>query len=340
MKTWFLLLAGLLLLAGPLSAHYPDDFDTPLTRIAFGSCNHQWEEQAHWRSIRAANPDLWVWLGDNIYASRFGTDMDAFANAYVELYTDPRYAAFREDFPIIGIWDDHDFGVNNGDGSYPHKLTTADYFRDFLEVPAEAPRRAREGIYATYAFGEPGRQVRFLLLDTRYFSTAPGPDGDLLGEAQWAWFEATLRASEADIHIIASGIQILPTDHEFEKWSNYPRSRARLLGLLRSTAVPGVIFVSGDRHVSEISMINNDFGHYPLYELTSSGLTHSWASRAAETNRYRVAPLFTERGFGVIEIDWEAPGTPVSLQIRDLDNRTARRVDLRLDNISPHKDLE
>lgn len=63
-------------------------------------------------------------------------------------------------------------------------------------------------MYAAYTYGPPGRRVKVFLLDTRYNRDAKWSDGDVLGEAQWQWLDHELETSDAQIHIIASSVQV------------------------------------------------------------------------------------------------------------------------------------
>jgi alkaline phosphatase D len=235
--------------------------------------------------------------------------------------------------PILATWDDHDYGVNDGGAEYPRRAESQQVFLDFFNEPQDSPRRKRAGVYDAKIYGPPGRRVQIILLDTRYFRSplkkrGPGeagsgpyvantdPGATLLGEAQWRWLEAQLRAP-AQIRIIASSIQVVAEDHGYEKWMNFPAERDRLYKLIRETKAGGVIFISGDRHLAELSMMDGGVG-YPLYDLTSSGLNSAskkW--RPYEVNRHRVATMNWGDNFGFIAIDWSQADPRISLQIRD-----------------------
>ncbi len=158
-----------------------------------------------------------------------------------------------------------------------------------------------------------------ILLDTRYFRDTvykdintkaylPNNTGDILGETQWAWLENELKNSEADFHIIGSSIQVIPEDHAYEKWANFPTARKRLFDLLEKYPDKKTIMISGDRHIAEISRIDLEGLPYPLYDFTSSGLTHSWNNGIVEMNRHRVSDFIRGLNFGLIIIDWEKNG--------------------------------
>jgi alkaline phosphatase D len=315
--------------------------DTTLTRIAFGSCNDQADAQPLWAPIRAADPDLWIWLGDNIYADT--EDMAAMDSMYAVQKRQPGYRALRREARVIGTWDDHDYGANDSGRSYPKRDSSQALFLDFLDVPDDHPRREREGVYSAHVFGPPGRRVKVLLLDTRYHRAPltrdpntnqryyPNAEGDVLGEEQWAWLERELRTSDAQIHLIGTSIQAVSAQHPWEKWANFPRARQRLFDVLRRTGAPGVVLLSGDRHRAELSRHDGALD-YPLHELTSSGLTHHAPARD-EANRHRVGPLVAALNFGLLTIDWDADPVTLRLEVRGPDNEARIDHTVRLSDL-------
>jgi len=324
----------LLIMLAPATtfARHPATFTNRISTIAFGSCSQQWGPQAYWKRIQSLQPDLWIWMGDNVYNDT--TDMQKMVRKYSSMYTNPAYQAFRESVDIIGTWDDHDFGENNGGNWYPMRAASQAALLDFLDDPTDSARRDQNGVYTAYDFGPAGAQIRVILLDTRYHAERPGPQSDLLGEAQWTFLERSLTGCDAEFVILGSSIQVIPLDHRFEKWGNWPESRARLLKLIRESGVKGLILISGDRHIHELSLYDPAGGPYPLLELTSSGLTHAWTKFPGEKNRFRLGDVHVDNGFGVIELDWNADLPTVSLQIRDMQGAVRHRLDLPLSALS------
>ncbi len=317
--------------------------DTTLTRIAFGSCNRQAEPQPLWTPIRATNPDLWIWLGDNIYADT--EDMAAMDSMYTRQKQQPGYESLRNEVPVIGTWDDHDYGANDAGRSYPKRDSSQQLLLDFLDVPDDDPRRQRKGVYSAHTYGSPGRQVKVILLDTRYHRDPmtrdpiseqryyPNDEGDILGEKQWNWLENQLRTSEADIHLIGTSIQAVPEQHPWEKWANFPQAHERLFDVIRRSEAAGVVLLSGDRHIAELSRTEEDV-HYPLHELTASGLTHH-APPHEEPNRHRIGSLVTTLNFGLITIDWDADPVTLRLEVRDENNESRIDHTIRLPTLQP-----
>jgi PhoD-like phosphatase len=254
---------------------------------------------------------------------------------------------------LAGVWDDHDFGTNNGGIEFPKKDLVKGMLLDFLDEPASSPRRSRQGAYVSLLFGGgPGlekRRVKVILLDVRYFRGA-ARHGDMLGDEQWTWLERELKANDADVTLIGSGIQILPDDKPIqEKWGNYPGSRDRLLRLVRGAAAHStVVLLSGDVHYAELLQSTCLSPDYAVKEMTTSGITHSYATQAGSSalaqwildsgmdSTYRDGrnTPFPGFNFGVVGIEWpeetsgETPGedTPpvVRLEIRDENGTVVR----------------
>lgn len=311
------LITGILLLASVLPVLATD----PVERIAFGSCNHHDREQPLWQVIEQQKPDVWIWTGDIIYGDT--EDMALLGSKYEAQKAQPDYASLASMCDVLGIYDDHDYGVNGGSKQYPRRAESQQLLLDFLDVPPDAPRRSQAGAYISHQYGSDDQQVRILLLDTRYHSDPPGENGDILGTGQWLWLEQQLTTTEARLNIIVSSIQVLPAEHKYEKWANFPQARKRLLELVQTSGARGVLFLSGDRHLAEISRLDSPGGE-PLYDVTSSGLTHSWTSFPGEPNRLRVGTVFHQRNFGLVKIDWRPEPAVVDLQILDIQGAVVR----------------
>ena len=322
-------LLAALLLGAALPAHAED----AITRLACGSCYKPRMDVGLWGNIRATDPQLFFLMGDNVYADT--EDMALMKTRYQELLTQPGYLALRKQCRVLPTWDDHDYGANDAGASYPQRKLSQGIFQDAFEFPVDHPVRKTPGIYHSWIGGPPGKRLQVILLDTRYFRSAleskrvngriailPNINrgATILGEAQWKWLEAELR-KPADLRFIISSIQVITTEHRFEKWANFPRERARLFKLLAATRAERVVLISGDRHLAEIARISprESTLPYPLLELTSSGMTHAGAPQGA--NRHRVGPCISEVNFGTVEIDWQKIPA-VSLHIRNKEGKS------------------
>jgi len=323
-----------------------------LQTIAFGSCADQDHPQPIWAAINAESPDLFVFLGDNIYGDT--EDMDVMRDKYRRLASIPGFAELRTSTPTIAIWDDHDFGENDAGLEYPKKEESRQVMLDFWDEPADSARRTCEdGIYTAYEYGPKGKRVQIILLDLRWNRTAlqavtlgsynPGrivgdmgpyvasedPAVVMLGEPQWSWLEEQL-AKPADLRIIGSSIQLLPEFSGWESWANFPEERSRLFSLLRKMDSKGVMIISGDTHWSEISRVD-DATSYSLWEITSSGLTEEW--KKVSPNVHRVGKPYSKANYGLIEIDWEESSPSIAFSIKDVAGNTVMSQQLSLSEL-------
>lgn len=345
-------LTAAILLVVQTWTHGEELHDETLRRIAFGSCASQNKNQPIWKAIVAARPDLFLMIGDNIYADT--EDMALMSAKYAMLAAKPGFQKLRDACPVLATWDDHDFGVNDGGSSYPKKVESQKIMLDFFDVPAESPRRSREGVYGSYRFGPEGKRVQIILLDARYFKSemvadqrsdeekkrlglvgwyVPNndPQATILGEEQWKWLEQQLH-EPADIRIIASSMQVIADEKGMESWGNAPHERQRLYKLIASTDAKGVFFISGDVHFSEIS--RTDDGPYPLYDFTSSGLTNSHEEWAAAVNTHRVSKIaYAKPTFGLIRIDWETESPTIIFQARSVKGDVVFRKSISLSEL-------
>src|SRR5437762_9465916 len=183
----------------------------PLRRIAFGSCASQERPQPIWDAVIATKPELFLFLGNTIYADTDNTEV--LKAKYAQLAAVPGYQRLLQTCPLVyATWDDHDYGTPDAGADFPNKVASQKAFLEFFREPAESPRRKREGVYVALQFGTERRRVQIILLDTRYFRsplkrTANGfapstdPAATVLGPAQWQWLEEQLRLP-ADLRLI------------------------------------------------------------------------------------------------------------------------------------------
>ena len=256
------------------------------TRIGFGSCFNQDKSAKIWKIIGDSDLDGFLFLGDNIYASRNFSRASleaAYAKASVVIPWD-RLG------PIQATWDDHDFGRNDGGADFSERLVSQRLFWQFFGPLMDVSQPA-SGVYNSTIRTIEGSKVQIIALDTRSFRGrlkptlirntpgaeryVPNPDisQSMLGEMQWAWLEDQLNIS-ADIRIIMSSIQVIAEGHGWERWGNLPHERDRLLDLLKQRESSDLLLISGDRHVGGVYQLEHDNERF--IEVTSSGLNMAW----------------------------------------------------------------
>jgi len=329
-----------------------------ISTLGFGSCARQERPQPIWDAINAARCDAFVFCGDNIYAD--SSDPAVFREKYALLAAMPGFAKLRQTTPLFATWDDHDYGINDGGADFPAAAVAQKEFCDFFQVPATSPLRTSPGVYDCVTLGPVGKRVQLILLDTRRFRSPlkkdpanpkvnlpnTDPGATMLGDDQWAWFERRLR-EPAEIRVVVSSVQLIPTEHGSEKWANFPQERARFLELLHRTQAKGVVVISGDRHLAELSMMKPaDGAPYPLYDITTSGLNQPIAKESEhkainppkpQPNRYRIHERpYTGSNFGLMRVTWDGPHPSVRFEIRGLGGEVVLSQDIPPESTSNH----
>jgi alkaline phosphatase D len=252
-----------------------------------------------------------LWLGDNWYTrevdynSVWGLNYRASRDRSQKVLQ-----KFMAAMPQYAIWDDHDFGPNDAGKSYILKEESRKVFQAYSLNPSYGENN--QGIYTQFSYGD----VDFFLTDDRYFRSEPeledSTDGKpnlqktFFGEAQLNWLENALLASKAKFKIIAVGNQVLNQFNKYESLKEYPAEYNRLLDFLDHYKISGVVFLSGDRHHSEIISMKRK--SYPLYDITVSPYTSgvSKVSGAELNNPDRIAgTLIEDQNFASISIKTE-----------------------------------
>ena len=292
-------------------------------KIGLGSCLDQDYPQPIWQSIKKEDLNYFIFLGDNVYGdTRYGSlrKMKSAYDKQKKVLPD-----FLNDISIFSIWDDHDFGINDGGADYRFKRRAQELYLDFWEITKDDDRSNREGIYFSKNEIFFDKKFKFIFLDTRFFrSKLKGkksnyieniePDATILGNAQWTWLENELK-SDFDFLFIFSSIQIIAKDHRFEKWSNFPIERAKLFELLEQFNDKTILF-SGDRHRAGIYRKNG------IIEVTSSSMNKPGSS-FSETDSYLIGKTYPQENYGVLEI----LENTIHIKIKDIKGNTLNSIE-------------
>ncbi len=344
MKRLFYALSLIILFLTPDSVT-SQSTDSIISKIAFGSCSHQDKPQPILDLIVQYKPDLFIYLGDNIYGDT--RKMDKLQKKYNKLAAKPEFQALKKTCTVLATWDDHDYGENDAGRHYPFKAESKELFLKFWNEPEDSERRKHEGIYHSIIFGPEEKRVQIILLDTRTFrdnlvktkgkiifmndyQPNENKDSTFLGHEQWKWLEEQLKLP-AELRIIASSTQFSHEYNGWESWTNVPHEQKRMTDLIKSTNANGVLIISGDVHWGEISKLDVE-GQYPLYDVTSSGITQTWDKIAP--NKNRIGDAIAENNYGVIEIDWTKPTPEIDLKLFDIENKLRSSVHLSLTDLS------
>ena len=292
-------------------------------KIGLGSCLDQDYPQPIWQSIKKEDLNYFIFLGDNVYGdTRYGSlrKMKSAYDKQKKVLPD-----FLNDISIFSIWDDHDFGINDGGADYRFKRRAQELYLDFWEITKDDDRSNREGIYFSKNEIFFDKKFKFIFLDTRFFrSKLKGKksnyieniesDATILGNAQWTWLENELK-SDFDFLFIFSSIQIIAKDNRFEKWSNFPNERAKLFELLDQFNDKTILF-SGDRHRAGIYRKNG------IIEVTSSSMNKPGSS-FNETDSYLIGKTYPQENYGVLEI----LENTIHIKIKDIKGNTLNAIE-------------
>jgi len=309
--------------------------DAPDFTIAFGSCNYINEEVVDrpgkgygsgyqiYESIHNKKPNIMLWGGDNIYLRE--ADWDSKTGIY-HRYTHTR--SIKELQPLLAstqnfaIWDDHDFGPNDGDRSFYFKYETQNAFKNFwANKTYGTDANQKEGIYSTFNWGD----AQFFLLDDRFFKSPNDRltgEKTIIGSTQFEWLIDALSSSKAAFKVIVIGGQVLNPSARFENYENYPKEKQKLLSEIEANKIKGVLFLTGDRHFSELSKLNRE-NTYPLYDWTVSPLTSGVGnSYKDDVNKNRVeGSLFAQNNFGILSFSGNKANRQLKLTLFDIQGK-------------------
>ena len=278
-------------------------------RVAFGSCARiaRDPEQRVFRAVGAQSPDLFFWLGDNVYAD--AESEVAFADEYRRQRSVATLQSVIRTVPQFAIWDDHDFGYNDSNGTFPFKERSLAVFKQYWANPAYG-QPDNPGVYFEYSHAG----IDFFFLDGRYYR-APnsGPDGSdktFLGKAQKEWLKQRLLASRAPFKILACGSGWSMADGPTgDTWAAFRTERDEIFDFIRDRRIEGVVCLSGDSHVGELNCIPwSEKGGYDIYDLVSSPLAQptdsNWVYQSPEV---RMRPVYAGgSNFGLLEFEMGA----------------------------------
>ncbi|MEO1713022.1 MAG: alkaline phosphatase D family protein [Bacteroidota bacterium] len=289
--------------------------DPPAVKFAVGSCFYI-NEPAYDRpgkgygsgyeiltSIQENDPDFMLWMGDNIYLREVDYDSrTGIHKRYTHTRSLPELQPFLAATHHYATWDDHDFGPNDSDRSYIHKDWTLEAFKNFWANPSYGLPDHPGGITSQFQWAD----LDIFILDNRYFRSPNNrntTEPTILGKEQLEWLIDALTFSKGSFKIIMVGGQVLSTAPAYENFSNnHAEERAYLLKRIEEEGIQNVVFLTGDRHHTELSKYPIDREH-SIYDLTVSPLTSGASTNRGEVNGLRVPDTGVfEHNFGLVEV--------------------------------------
>jgi alkaline phosphatase D len=309
--------------------------EPPELAIAFGSCAYLNDRFSRpgppWGGdygifdvIAARAPDLMLWLGDNVYFREpEWTSPEGMSGRYRAYRALPELRKLARASSHLAIWDDHDFGPNDSDSSFTLKGAALETFKRYWANPSYGLPGV-PGVFGMATLGD----VDFFLLDNRFHRYPnrypPVPEKAMFGAAQLKWLKQALIASRATFKVVAAGGQFWNRANRYEAFFNYPAEQKALADWLLEQKIPGVVFLSGDRHLGGLWRIERP-NAYPLYEFTSSPLTAGAFANPPQEERDnpQLVPgtLVTQRNFGVLRVSGPRADRAVTLEAYASDGR-------------------
>ena len=284
--------------------------------LGFGSCLHQDRSMAILKTIEKKELDLFMFIGDNVYGDQKDGELDKLIRTYKQQYNN--LENFLKNVSTEFIWDDHDFGLNDGGSDYRYKDRAKELFLETWKIPSQDQRRLRDGLYFDKMIEKNGLKVHLIFLDNRTVKSEWkltdefnkegkeryvedfDPDKTLLGKKQWQWLKDKLN-EDSNIKIILSSLQILSLGHGWESWDKLPLEREKLFNLIDESNLSNLFILSGDRHRGGFYSFktgdNND-----IYEFTSSSLNLPIPFNTEEKGPLRIGSTYRKANFGVVRI--------------------------------------
>lgn len=272
-------------------------------KIAVASCmsDHYTKHFKIWDVLFAQNPEYLLMIGDNVYADETSLTTNQATNPEVlwQRYVDTRMTLpvfFNEKLiPIHGLWDDHDFGTNHANEKYIYKLESKEIFEAFFAQDMSDDDWTKSfGVGGLLSLGD----FNLYFLDARYYRSE-FKEGSHLGLDQSAWFYSKLREEDSP-SLVIKGDQFFGGYHKWDSFeSNHPESFNQFVGQLRQISTP-FVFVSGDRHMSEIMQFPRSLFGKPSFEITSSPI-HSKTFGTPDKNPWRVVEESNHVSFTIID---------------------------------------
>ena len=314
--------------------------DAPDFTFATGSCTYVSEAQYDrpgkpygseyqiFESIAKQKPQFMLWLGDNMYLREADwNSKTGILHRYTHTRSLPEMQAMLGGMHHYAIWDDHDFGPNDSDRSYPLKRETNSAFRNFFPSPNYI---FDEGTTSFFQWAD----CEFFMLDNRYWRT-PNKRTDIenpsiLGADQYEWLLDALVNSYASFKFVVVGGQFLNPLVKGETYAKIaPEERLRLIAAIEKLKINGVIFLTGDVHHTELSKYGLKDG-YPLYELTVSPLTSGVYSKGAEENVLHVdGTIVGEKNFAKMEVFGTRKERTLRINIFDSDGKALWKREIK-----------
>ncbi len=283
------------------------------------------QDLAIFNSMAEEDARFMIWLGDNNYLRE--VDWNSRSGIY-HRYTHSR--GVKELQPLLAkmhhyaIWDDHDYGPNDSNKTYGHKDKTREAFEDFWANPNYGVM-GLEGITGSFVWND----CAFFMLDNRWYRTPQSAEGSILGNKQLSWLIDALRTSKEEIKFICIGGQVVNDLAAHENYAVFGSERKKLLHLIDDYDIKNVVFLTGDRHHSEVSLYNTPDGD-KIFDITSSPITSGAYDHSDEKNSFRLKKdaIIGENNYAVLEVSGKKNKRKLKVVFKDVKGKKIREFKL------------
>ena len=297
-------------------------------KIIFGCCANQDKAQPIWKAILEEKADLMIAMGDMVQAAN--PDQKSIANEYKKAFKMDDYTKARETVPFLITWDDQDYGKVDGGADNPNKEEARKAIWFYYPYIKDSTLLDQPGIFHSKVLGgvKEGRgrrahttpSVHVIMLDTRWNRTQK----ELLGADQWEWLEDQMR-EPADFKILVSSIQVLAEQHAFDKWSQFPKEKEKLLNLIAKSKPKNFLIVSGDRKLGAIS--KQEIKNYgTIHEVTAGSFNQP--QELVEKESVYLNEAYNKENYGLISIDWSK--RIAGIELKNLEGKPVQSLELKL----------
>ena len=205
--------------------------------------NRMKEGTSIFMEMASRKADLILFLGDFPYTARGSRKEIRSGNKKIRDVVG--FTQLTSSTPTYGIYDDHDFGPNDCDGTHKNADEALATFKEYWPNPSYG-LPDNKGIYCSFVVGN----VEFFLLDGRY--QARKSQKTMLGKVQFNWLCKGLQKSRSRFKVLVSGTQFGRVKGDSWGGKEYVGERNKLFSFIFTNNIAGVIGISGDVHRSDI----------------------------------------------------------------------------------------
>ncbi len=293
-----------------------------------------------------------LWLGDDLYLREADfSSKSGMGYRYSHDRATPELQPLLVARPNYASWDDHDFGPNDSDMSFRLKNESYNLFKKYWCNPTYG--NGNEGVYTSFQWSD----CEFFMLDDRTFRASdamkdyngdvPNADKTYWGKEQLTWLKNALLTSKATFKFVVNGNQMGNPMDKRESVINFPAEYQELTNFLNSNKINGIIYLSGDRHFSEVLRYDrpNDKKAYPIYEITNSPITSTPYSNMKEpelSNPIRVQGSLVnqENNYGVINVTGTKGNRQIVYQVKSSEGKKLYELSLNEKDLKWAKDKD